>query len=69
MMKIYYKADYDKKEIEFEKPGDFVGSLLVDDPELQDGYEVFKVTIDGKEVTDFTGKTMLDLFNYYWKRV
>ncbi|KRM90841.1 hypothetical protein [Liquorilactobacillus cacaonum] len=69
MMKIYYKADYDNKEIEFEKPSDFVGSLLVDDPELQDEYEVFKVTINDEEVIDFEGKTILDLFKYYWERV
>lgn len=69
MMKIYYKADYDNKEIEFEKPSDFVGSLLVDDPELQDEYEVFKVKINDEEVIDFEGKTILDLFKYYWERV
>ncbi|KRM90843.1 hypothetical protein [Liquorilactobacillus cacaonum] len=65
MLKIYYTADGDHHTMEFKNSDAFVANLQLEVPALQDHYTVQKVTIDDKEDTGFTGKTVVDLYNYY----
>lgn len=51
--------------MEFKNSDAFVANLQLEVPALQDHYTVQKVTIDDKEDTGFTGKTVVDLYNYY----
>ena len=54
-----------KEEIKYSSEDQFVARQQLEVPDLQDYYRIFKVTLDGKPLTDFKGTTIIDLFNHY----
>lgn len=65
MLIIKYVNQGITEEIKYDSTAQFVARQQLEVPDLQDYYQVVEVTLDGKPVKDFTGTTIVDLFNYY----
>nr|WP_056991655.1 hypothetical protein [Liquorilactobacillus mali] len=65
MLIIQYFNQGVKEEIKYSSEDQFVARQQLEVPDLQDYYRIFKVTLDGKPLTDFKGTMIIDLFNHY----
>lgn len=69
MLVINYTADGEKRTISFPDPAHFVAELQLEVPPLQDYYRIENVTVSKRPVTDFKGRTVVHLFDYFLNNI
>lgn len=65
MFAITFKNDGPERTIQYQSPEDFVAVQQLEVPDMEDYYQIVKVTRDDQELQEFAGKKIIDLFNYY----
>ncbi|MFV8211421.1 hypothetical protein ACMZ62_04685 [Streptococcus pluranimalium] len=61
----FYRSDQGHPEMkEYASADHFVTAQLREVPDLQDFYKIISVSLEGKDLSDFQGKTIGQLFDY-----
>lgn len=65
MFHIEFLINNDERRLDYKDAAAYVATQQLEVPDVEDYYKLTKVVIDGKEYTQWVGKTTGELFNYY----
>lgn len=64
MFVIKYNIGNGSQTLTYKDTAEYVARQQLEVPDVEDYYRLESVTLDGKELPGFTGKTTGDLFNF-----